>query len=733
MAVSPQQLIQAVQNVYQMSHNNHFRYGSSGTLPPCNDGIISCDRLVSRALWDLGWTNQQNGGETVLTFPRWLPQNGFQEIYQQDQLQGGDIILFYHVDSPTVPTPAWHAFFLTSYNPANRTCCKFDAGSDVRINAIQPFNNVNFDEWTNRDFYRGYRLSGVSKGPGGVDYGQKLVQYAIDKIGKNKKWVIDYVGKKIENWSGAFVLAAAKAAGIPKSIIPQNSHLPAQILNDLVKSGGATDLGITNKNFQPGDIIGIPDVNIFQYKKKFASMLTGIPEKYIVSKLGIVEKSNDKSVTAIVGQIDGDYVKRKQYPLTGVNSKGYITIRPNWGSLNPSYSFMQTTSLYQSSSTRADATIREVCYLGNDGKPSINKTDVKLSVINYTSLLAEFAGLFGGSSQGGSYYEGSPDNVDGLPAVPRQIVQYLTGHGLNTAAAIGIIGNIRRESNFRLDAVGDHGTSFGLVQWHNDRGVRLKAACGGGDSWKTNLTGQLDFLMTELNGGYRGVFDQIKVVPNTLSGAKTASEIFVRKFEQPGDIENEVRIRNQYTEEFWNMIVVNSNSPYSSPSYESGQGIQNRQPVKSVVIPAVLDGGYTQQSGLIGDLTNYVAYYPKWKPNLGPRRVADVWNSKGRKSSHHVSTIDGYYIVAVKNRFGDNGDLIQVILEDNTKINCIIGDTKGGDAQSPWGHVFRGNLVSLIEWESYNVSSGEEMNNYLREWGIYQKKVKQIVNYGRYC
>ena len=59
---SAEDLVDAVAGVYQMAHDNNFQYGNSVTLPPCEDGFISCERLIARALWDLGITDQPNGG-----------------------------------------------------------------------------------------------------------------------------------------------------------------------------------------------------------------------------------------------------------------------------------------------------------------------------------------------------------------------------------------------------------------------------------------------------------------------------------------------------------------------------------------------------------------------------------------------------------------------------------------------------------------------------------------------
>lgn len=109
---------------------------------------------------------------------------------------------------------------------------------------------------------------------------------------------------------------------------------------------------------------------------------------------------------------------------------------------------------------------------------------------------------------------------------------YLIKAGCSKACAAGIMGNIEAESSFNLDAVGDYGTSFGLCQWHNDRGTAMKNFCSshGGD-WRTNTEGQLGYLMKELTTSYTSVWSLIKTQPDTDNGIFNAAAYFVMKFE----------------------------------------------------------------------------------------------------------------------------------------------------------------------------------------------------------
>lgn len=155
---TPEEFIKAVDGVYKMAYTKLFQYGDSKVLPPCDDHKISCDRLIFRALWNLGMTDQQKGGETVLTMDSWLTKHAFIVVTDQSQLRPGDIVLF-KADGTTKPTAAWHTFVLTAYNPTNKTCDKYDEGSQGRIMSVQPFKNAKFDEWGDKTFYRAYRVS----------------------------------------------------------------------------------------------------------------------------------------------------------------------------------------------------------------------------------------------------------------------------------------------------------------------------------------------------------------------------------------------------------------------------------------------------------------------------------------------------------------------------------------------------------------------------------------------
>lgn len=147
---------------------------------------------------------------------------------------------------------------------------------------------------------------------------------------------------------------------------------------------------------------------------------------------------------------------------------------------------------------------------------------------------------------------------------------------------------------------------------------------------------------------------------------------------------------------------------------------------QSIVIPSNV-----AQTGILGgsDATNYTS----WASRLGfdCRPVAQLW-LKNQTYSYNIATINGLYCVAVKPTFGKTGDRIRVCLEDGQYFDCIMADVKGADATNPYGHV-KGGKVSVVEFyakgdplNSASLASPIGKSSWLR------KKVKKIINMGRY-
>lgn len=245
------QLINQTGKVAQMAQKNNWHYGDSHGWPPCSDGYISCDRLIARALYDLGLTDQpripnSTSGLTVVNMMTYLPAKGFKTIKNIADILPGDIILV-HPRGNTSPNAAWHTFLVTEYNPKTGICCKYDAGSEARIRNGCYSANVPIIEWSDRVFYAAYRVPGkierltpkgtkyvieskVNKGycldvkSGSIDPLTNLWLYKKNKTPAQQFCVEDvkdgYV--RIVNVKGGLVLEAEPASNLHKTNVRLN-------------------------------------------------------------------------------------------------------------------------------------------------------------------------------------------------------------------------------------------------------------------------------------------------------------------------------------------------------------------------------------------------------------------------------------------------------------------------------------------------------------------------------
>ena len=81
----------------------------------------------------------------------------------------------------------------------------------------------------------------------------------------------------------------------------------------------------------------------------------------------------------------------------------------------------------------------------------------------------------------------------------------------------------------------------------------MKAAAGA--NWASNLTGQLEYLLSELRSGYITTYTAISQVSNDIYGAMYAADIFVRKFEVPADPDKASAARQAHAMTFWQGLV----------------------------------------------------------------------------------------------------------------------------------------------------------------------------------
>ena len=77
-----------------------------------------------------------------------------------------------------------------------------------------------------------------------------------------------------------------------------------------------------------------------------------------------------------------------------------------------------------------------------------------------------------------------------------------------------------------------------------------------GSNWKNNLTGQLDYLLSELRTSYTRSWSAINSAPNSLGGARTVADVFVRDFERPAKVDAESVKRQNNASAYWKRLVT---------------------------------------------------------------------------------------------------------------------------------------------------------------------------------
>lgn len=141
--ITKKQFIEACDRVAEEARLGGYQYGDSNSAVPTADGIISCDRIIAKALWDLGYTDQTpggftNGNEDMYTY---LITHGFEYSLDLSDVGYGSIVC-------TTAGEMGHTFVVVSWNPATGEIVKYDMGTQGRIDSYQPFS----EGWSGGDF-----------------------------------------------------------------------------------------------------------------------------------------------------------------------------------------------------------------------------------------------------------------------------------------------------------------------------------------------------------------------------------------------------------------------------------------------------------------------------------------------------------------------------------------------------------------------------------------------------
>lgn len=150
----------------------------------------------------------------------------------------------------------------------------------------------------------------------------------------------------------------------------------------------------------------------------------------------------------------------------------------------------------------------------------------------------------------------------------RQAYDFYVSKGWTPEQAIGIVGNLKHESNFNTTAEGDigykGGSSRGIAQWRGDRLNKLKEIYG--EKW-TDFKNQLEFVDWELRNTEKGAGEKLKNSENAWQSAQVISDFYERpkvKFnEDKRRQENLINITKRLKgEEIFKPTYANSVAPY---------------------------------------------------------------------------------------------------------------------------------------------------------------------------
>ena len=128
----------------------------------------------------------------------------------------------------------------------------------------------------------------------------------------------------------------------------------------------------------------------------------------------------------------------------------------------------------------------------------------------------------------------------------KEIYNYLISKGLSRNHALGMLANIKAESNFDSGAyvADDAGTgkpSGGLFQHHKERFNAMVEFAG--EDWKNNWKGQIDYALTES--------DTVNYINKSFDNPQDASKWFTINWERPKNAKQKAKERlSFFGEEF---------------------------------------------------------------------------------------------------------------------------------------------------------------------------------------
>jgi hypothetical protein len=138
--------------------------------------------------------------------------------------------------------------------------------------------------------------------------------------------------------------------------------------------------------------------------------------------------------------------------------------------------------------------------------------------------------------------KGSKLQLPSLKGSSDETIDFLMDKGLSQAQAAGVAGNLYHESGFNPTVKpGDGGTSFGIAQWHNERGTRMKSWTKQNGYDSNTFSGQMEYLWWELQNTHKLALKELKKTDNP----KDAAFAFAKYFEICAGCDDRNRIKGR--------------------------------------------------------------------------------------------------------------------------------------------------------------------------------------------
>lgn len=560
-------------------------------------------------------------------------------------------------------------------------------------------------------------------------------------------------------WCAVFVLGCAGKAGVLNSVIAGDSWAADVLLQTADECGGEFFEGpgcnggvaVTPS---PGDLVTFSwDDDHFGTEH--------------ASHVGIVNYVSDGYVHTYEGNTSGTSAERK-YSL----SYGCINmyVRPDWSRVGddvsdyPGYTGGKGsnggkkgssggssgyTPLYTSQKNdRHDMTLREVCYMDDSYQLTNKPTGMSISIMNYTNLLRDLYDYLNvGANSGGD--GGTSTNVDtsNLAGMHgdnniKNAVDYLLDKNYSASGACGVVGclitySVCQPTYSRRLANGSY--LEGIGAWESDQVAESKQRSGS-YGWNINLSGQMDYLLFDLNRGHKELVDKIWNIDLGSVQAMDAAKAMVLEYNKHYLLTSDTEDAQNNAKELYDALIFTQTNTYSGGKDLRDIDGRELSPQFTVDIPRDLS-----QAGIDGNYTSYSYFYNVWDSSSPQRVVADNWAYQGFPYDRgSIALVGGYYCIATTPTFGYVGDVVVVTLANGDSFAGILADIKNpsDDNYCEYGHYYGNGLLNVIEWERIVTYNGEVQTKEtgagatlvdsieLGSWA--GQDVVSITNYGSY-